>query len=815
MSEVGSVVAWSSQFGLATAPLFEAGEHAPPGEHHVLLDGGYGSFAVSASAEELWRADGPAAWAWSSDTPHHVTITEGKVAVVRWDKPSEPRVFERPGVERNLDRFYAYLTDDRLRSNKSVIDHLLGFFRRVRSLSHAAGLPDELTTDVFTAALAQLIAPAEVERRPHDFGLADNGLELRARLDARGLAAAAAEIQRASGSLSLLQLHPALAVRHAGGQLFQEAHFELLRAPPSFDLFGLIGAPEVNPTGRGGTHFTPPSLARTILEQVLWAIPGLETRTELTVCDPACGSGAFLHEALRALRRAGFNGRLRLIGSDISAPAVAMARFVVAVSLRDWSPRGGVELNLTVGDSLGELGIPRADVIVMNPPFIGFGMQTETQREQLRAATNSTAARGDYSMAFVVRALEALADGGVLGTLFPSSLLSLKAAASWRDFLLEMGEIRLMGSIGDFGLFTHAMVQVACAVIRKGTAPRGGEFSAVVTENDPLATSAALRQLRKLGGVTPLNAVTEKGWNLFPVPLAALKSRPTWRLATPSTERMLRALSEAQLPTVNDLFEVAQGVQTGLNEALLLTEDEWRALPTHERGLFRRATMSDSIQNGQVEKPYRLFFPYTLGGSMFQSEEELRRAAPTYFSRYLLTHKERLASRASIVRAQRTDWWGLMHPRSWSFSENPRIISKFFGDEGSFIGDYAAEFLPVMGHIWIPKPILIEADGDAGDLPTTDILAAYVALFNSTPFVKLLSQYSPHVAGGQFDLSSRHVAPIPVPNLRDFSVDPERGRAVSELAAQGRKIDLTDTSWRTRTIQIVTGLYGVGDFDDI
>ena len=58
-------------------------------------------------------------------------------------------------------------------------------------------------------------------------------------------------------------------------------------------------------------------------------------------------------------------------------------------------------------------------------------------------------------------------------------------------------------------------------------------------------------------------------------------------------------------------------------------------------------------------------------------------------------------------------------------------------------------------------------------LEILDILAAYVALFNSTAFIRLLSIYSPNVAGGQFDLSWRHVAPIFVPNLYELSLDPK------------------------------------------
>jgi adenine-specific DNA-methyltransferase len=265
-------------------------------------------------------------------------------------------------------------------------------------------------------------------------------------------------------------------------------------------------------------------------------------------------------------------------------------------------------------------------------------------------------------------------------------------------------------------------------------------------------------------------------------------------------------LADALLPSINDLFDIGQGVQTGLNEALLLTLDEWRSLPTKERSLFRLATMSDSIQNGRFTKPYRVFFPHLPTGPRFATEQELQRAAPTYFARYLGPNRERLTLRASIVQARRSDWWGLMRSRAYAFDKNPRIISKFFAAEGGFATDSEAEYLPVMGHVWMPKAPLV--DNDPEQLATSDVLFAYTALFNSSIFIKLLSLYAPHVAGGQYDVSSRHAGPIPVPNLRELSVESAQGKWVRELAGKAKRIDLADPLWRARTAQLVTDLYG-------
>ena len=72
-----------------------------------------------------------------------------------------------------------------------------------------------------------------------------------------------------------------------------------------------------------------------------------------------------------------------------------------------------------------------------------------------------------------------------------------------------------------------------------------------------------------------------------------------------------------------------------------------------------------------------------------------------------------------------------------------------------------------------------------------------------------------HVAGGQYDVSSRHVGPVPVPNLRELSLEPTRGRLVRELAEYGRSIDLASPLWSAQTAQLVTDLYGTRALSDL
>ena len=147
---------WASRFGLASSPLFSDRELTPEGSHHVLLDGGFGSFALSVSPEPIWKERIPADWSWSCNLPHHVTITDNEVAVVRWDKAT-PDLFTRDSVERQVSTFYSYLASDRVESNERVVDFMLNIYRSIRSLVANTSMDDELSIDAFLAFLSSAI----------------------------------------------------------------------------------------------------------------------------------------------------------------------------------------------------------------------------------------------------------------------------------------------------------------------------------------------------------------------------------------------------------------------------------------------------------------------------------------------------------------------------------------------------------------------------------------------------------------------------------------------------------------------------------
>ncbi len=805
MIDLDDPSAWARAFGLADAPVFGDEEHSQAARHRVLLDGGSGTFMLSVA--DLPDASEGASWAWSSDVTHHVGIGSDYVTVLRWDQAGPARRFTRRSVAAQLETFYTFLLNDRLERGRGVVRHVIELFRSVRAAVHAIGGPDDASLGAFLLALDDLTRPrGSGSARAIPLAPDDPARALYSTLVQGRLSVELERFSRAHVGARALDLHAGLSIRHAGGLIFQEAHFELLR-PPSLDLLGNADGGKSSPS-RGGAHFTPPAIARSIVEHALTSVDGLDSKTDLVVLDPACGSGAFLHEALRALRRRGFSGRIRVVGRDISQAAISMARFVLDRALVDWSQHK-VSLDLEVGDSLAG-ALPLADVVVMNPPFMAFAALSSTQREQMREILGKAyQGRPDLSMSFITHALAALKPGGALGCLFPASLLSLTSAAQWRQDLLERAGLRMLASIGDFGLFEYALVQVAGAVFVNGPADR--QVLTVWTDNDAGATGSALRHLRKLqmGGTT---AEDQKTWRIGRLPVSRLAAQPDWRLRAPRLELLLQELAETVPTTVGDLFKVQQGIRTGDNAVFLLSKEVWQELPPPERRYFRRAITNASVREGQLEPSEYVFYPYKRGELTLRTADELSAAVPTYFERYLKPNEARLSGRSTVAKRGKP-WWTLAEHRNFETGGKARVISKYFGGVGGFAVDLGSDAAVVQGYSWYPLSKLAKAASSAssqvGDSVSPGFVQAYGALFNTHIFAALLAAYSAPVAGGQYDLSKRYVDLVNLPDLALLFADSSSKADVLELEKLGSNIRTTDAAWVTAANMAAAKVYRV------
>ncbi len=205
------------------------------------------------------------------------------------------------------------------------------------------------------------------------------------------------------------------------------------------DLLGLAHEALLAPVDRRarGADYTPPALADRLVAITLSGSPD-------RVLDPACGGGAFLLAAGRALDLPPRESVRRLFGVDIDPLAADVARAATAL----WS--GGTPAEVTVADFLVE-GASGADVVVGNPPF----------RSPLRAGgTPGPRAYTDISGRFLLKALDVVGPGGRVGLIQPQSVLAARDAAPVRAAVSGLRALWI-AEAKVFSASTHVVAVVA------------------------------------------------------------------------------------------------------------------------------------------------------------------------------------------------------------------------------------------------------------------------------------------------------------------------------------------------------------------
>jgi len=787
--EMNDINLWRLELGLYPVPLFEDGQK----NQFVLLNGNRGNFCLDFNKERL-DAD-TRNNAWSSNVGHYVGLTDRYIEVQRWDRKGRSfERFSRASVFENLERFHTYLEKDEPRREFSIISHVIRVFRSLRtSLGQEADGPTSLK-----AFLYLLACVTDDVRRSH--------LSLRRwQLDAKATEVANA-IRRDDWDALTDELikgrpieglvpNPTLLLRHSSGQIFQEAHYEAVNIPQEqLMLRGFPPAPAALAQARkgAGLHFTPPALARSLVEESIRIIGDLPTH--LTIFDPACGSGEFLREILRQLKIKEYKGHITLIGWDISQAACDMARFILSWEMRGYENR--ISADIRCLDSIVIEDWPReVDIIAMNPPFVSWQDMLLQQREAVTRVLGELARiRPDLSSAFILRATESLRRGGVLASIVPASFLDGDSAAKIRGQLSEVLTTKLVARLGSHQLFHSALIDAAFYLGRaNGNQPE--PTVAFWADYRPHSASAGLRALRRVRSINRHNAypVDKDGFSIY---LTSAMGRGTGSWAPRPYEAWRLTYTLQHLSKVKNLFEVKQGVRTGLNKTFILSKEQWRSLPTkREKSYFRPAVLNESIKDGVLTDVAYLFYPY--GKFSIESEEALRTELKTYYEEVLLPNKEVLSKRSSRRYAK---WWELSEHRVWQERPQSKLVSTYFGDAGSFAWDSSGLFVVVQGFGWIHKPT-----NKFEELPE-DVGLAYLVVLNSRLFSKLLSASSNHVGGGQWNLSKKFVDQVPLPDLLGEQINPNILERLSELGRNIHEGESVDTQERE---ELVNAVYGI------
>ena len=286
-----------------------------------------------------------------------------------------------------------------------------------------------------------------------------------------------------------------------------------------------------------GAVYTPSTIASRLVAETLalWRAgqpaQGVEELDGLRVFDPACGEGALLLAAQRAIvevrvglgqgAQAAAESTLsrNLFGVDVDLEAVGVARALLG---------GG---NLHQADALLDEGawpVGGCDVIVANPPYATIQRIRRGNPGFAQALVGARAPQGeprfesaqgsnfDLYLLFIERALGGLRSGGVMGFLAPSSWLVNAHGQALRRIVRRGGHLARWVGFGGHQIFGDAVTYSALQLFTR--AP--GEAVAFIPEGSDEGSgweSAERIPIAELPAEGP--------WHFLPGPSRGLVSR--------------------------------------------------------------------------------------------------------------------------------------------------------------------------------------------------------------------------------------------------------------------------------------------------
>lgn len=776
------------QQGMLSVPLLH--RQTADKEHYALLNGTKKNLCLDGNLSESsgWYRK----MAWSSGNNTYIVFNNGMCRVFRFDRP-QIESYDEKLIFDNADRFFDYLGKGTSNVENSIVPYVLRTYRQIRNEIRT----DSSGLDSLKALLYLLAFSRDGENVNLDtWGMNAQDVDVYQLIDHNKWNMITEHFM--NGVLftdKWLKPDIDLILRHTAGKLFEEANY-IAYLPPQLNLFPDDKIKYSYDTMQDGAYFTPAYVARSIVEESLMNV-NLARKESLTIFDPACGASGFLVEALRQLKKAGFDRPVSIIGWDKAETAVLISRFVLNFEKQEWDKNLLIEIRQC--DSLAaENAWPQnVDILLMNPPFLSWDRMKDAPqlREQVLQILPGIG-RANLSAAFLAKAVESVGAGGVLGVVVPTRLLNDQNYEMLRRIVSDSMTLKLVGGLGSY-VFENVLTYTSMVVATKEKKDMG-TTTILWTNNAAGTVSSSLRALRKYHYTNAV--VAEKDYSVYEAHLVT--DRKSWRVDNYKNLELKHHLDAAvrrgMLKKAGDLFDIKLGARTGLNKVFVVPKEVVMSLPEEERPYFRPSIDNLAVDMGHLYKVNYVFYPHTKGLEPIYTEERLQELLPETYNRILLPAKANLIARTSL--RDNPHWWELSEHRSWQEEKKLKLVSTEFGHAGSFAIDYNGDYVVERGTMW--------EFFKKGWTPRVKFFEAYLGILNSPYINRVLSIYGEQLAGGDvYKLGKSYIRSLPLPDL----ALPLYGRYIPELRrfAQLMKEDLY---WDAEKLEsLVKEIYSYGE----
>lgn len=491
---------------------------------------------------------------------------------------------------------------------------------------------------------------------------------------------------------------------------------------------------------------------------------------QLTILDPACGSGAFLNAALQFLmtehkhvyeletKVTGYeipfdkieNSILEnnLYGVDINEESVEIAQ--LALWLRTAKPYrklNSLNQNIKCGNSLisdpaiaGEKAFiwqeqfPKVfekggfDVVIGNPPYVRVQNLKQSEVDHYFNSYETPSGKLDISILFFERGYSLLNNNGILSFISTSQWMQTDYGKNIRQFLSD-GKLNKILDFGSLPVFEDADTYPAIFSLSK-TKGNSISYARVKSKDDLTIEKLRICQFKDY----ECNSFSSKAWQFSDFDLE---------------QSLIR--KKIGFKPLKDIAPSFIGDLTGKDEAFVLKRTDAESLGLEAEVIYPYAYRGEEVSSYCTVIPKSVvIYPYHQTGGLFE-EEFFKQNYPNAYN-YLFPMKEELMKRQDSRKlyATESNWFRHLRAGKYSYIYTKKILLKGIGTK-------------LQAALLDSRSIFNGANVPAIVLPDSDnIDKVLLCLLNSSLSTYYLTCVCPKKLGGYYRFNSSNISSIPI-----------------------------------------------------
>jgi type I restriction-modification system DNA methylase subunit len=496
---------------------------------------------------------------------------------------------------------------------------------------------------------------------------------------------------------------------------------------------------------------------------------------QITICDPACGSGAFLNAALQFLmaehkllddmvaKVAGYSIvypdvenyilENNLFGVDINEESVEIARLALWLrTAKKCRKLSSLNNNIKCGNSLisdPEIAGDKAfnwqvefpdvfakggfDVVIGNPPYVRVQNLKSTEVDYYFSTYKTPSGKLDISTLFIEKSLSLINENGIVSFISSSQWMQTDYGKNLRELLSE-GWLYSILDFGSLPVFESADTYPAIFTIDKKN--KGFVRYAKVPTKEDLVSDK-------------LNAMTFQSFDCKDFSAAA------WQFNAFNLVKSLQK-NKIAFKLLKDIAPSVIGDLTGKDEAFVLTREKAESLGIENDVIYPYAYRGEEVKPFITVQPKAVvIYPYNNDGTLF-SDEYFASTFPNAY-KYLFEKKDELMQRMDSRKYYATEdnWFRHLRAGQYSYITPPKILLKGIG-------------LSLQAGLLEKRSIFNGANVPAIVLPDIENYEMFLlCILNSRLITYYLTSICPPKLGGYYRFNSSNISSIPIVEPND------------------------------------------------